>query len=47
MKTPYDEIRQEYASDGGTIQMLFRVGQPTSGTPLSMRRDVTEIIINK
>lgn len=46
MKTPYDEIRQEYASDGGTIQMLFRVGQPTSGTPLSMRRDVTELIIN-
>ena len=45
MKTPYTEFKQLYASNGGTVQMLFRVGKPTKGTPLSMRRDVMELIV--
>lgn len=40
----YTEFKQAYALDGGTVQMLFRVGYPTKSTPLSMRRDVTDFI---
>ena len=44
MKVPYTEFKQAYAPGGGTVQMLFRVGRPTKNTPLSMRRDVMEMI---
>ena len=44
MKAPYDEFKRAYAPGGGTVQMLFRVGGPTKSTPLSMRRDVTDLI---
>jgi hypothetical protein len=45
MKIPYAEFKQAYAPDGGTIQMLFRVGEPIKSAPLSMRRDVESLII--
>ncbi len=44
MKVPYTEFKQAYAPQGGTVQMLFRVGLPTKSTPLSMRRDVQSLI---
>lgn len=44
MKAPYDELKLAYAPDG-TIQMLVRMGEPTKDTPLSMRRDVADLII--
>ncbi|WP_243187296.1 Acg family FMN-binding oxidoreductase [Faecalispora jeddahensis] len=44
MDGPYTEFKQAYAPDGGTVQMLFRVGYPTKGVPLSMRRDVMDFI---
>jgi len=44
MNSLYTEFKQAYAPDGGTVQMLFRVGYPTKSTPLSMRRDVTDFI---
>ncbi|MBY9080579.1 hypothetical protein KIH86_14690 [Paenibacillus sp. HN-1] len=44
MKAPYTRIHQEYAPGGETIQLLVRLGQPTQDTPLSMRRDVTDLI---
>lgn len=45
MKIPYTEFKQAYAPQGGTVQMLFRVGLPTKSTPLSMRRDVQSLIV--
>lgn len=47
MKAPYAGFKEAYAPGGGTVQMLFRIGQPTKSTPLSMRRDVTELIVKK
>ncbi|MDT3424989.1 hypothetical protein J2Z22_000502 [Paenibacillus forsythiae] len=44
MRQAYSEIHKEYASAGGTIQLLIRLGQPTQNTPLSMRREVTDLI---
>ncbi len=44
MKAPYDAIHRAYAPNGGTIQMLVRIGKPTKGVLLSMRRDVTDLI---
>lgn len=44
MKSQYDGITHDYAGNGETIQMLFRLGRPTQEVPLSMRRDVREII---
>jgi hypothetical protein len=32
------------ASGGGTIQMLVRLGKPTKEVPLTMRRDVMDLI---
>lgn len=46
MKVPYDAFKQSYAPGGGTVQMLFRVGKCAKETPLSMRRDVNDLIIN-
>ena len=45
MKAPYTAFKQAYAPDGGTVQMLFRVGKPTRSTPPSMRRDVADLIV--
>ena len=47
MKAPYTGFRQAYAPGGGTVQMLFRLGRPAKDTPLSMRRDVTDLIIKE
>lgn len=44
MKEPYTSIHREYASDGGTIQMLVRLGKPTKEVPPSMRREVMDLI---
>ena len=44
MKEPYGEIHRQYAPGGGTVQMLVRVGQPTKEVPLSMRRDVMDLV---
>jgi len=45
MKEPYSGIHKDYASDGGTIQMLVRLGKPTKEVPQSMRRDVMDLIV--
>ena len=44
MNGPYTEFKQTYAPSGGTVQMLFRMGYPTKGVPLSMRRDVMNFV---
>lgn len=44
MNTPYTGFKKAYAPDGGTVQMLFRVGVTTKSVPLSMRRDVQSLI---
>ncbi|MCL6460043.1 MAG: hypothetical protein K6T85_18785 [Gorillibacterium sp.] len=44
MKEPYQRIHNEYAPEGGTIQMFFRVGKPIQSFPQSMRRDVLDLI---
>lgn len=44
MKEQYSKIHSEYALEGGTIQMFFRLGKPTMEFPQSMRRDVMELI---
>ncbi|WP_100486393.1 Acg family FMN-binding oxidoreductase [Sporolactobacillus pectinivorans] len=46
MKGPYTGIRRDYAANGSTIQMLVRIGQPEKQVPLSMRRDVMDLIRN-
>ncbi len=44
MKEQYMKIHNEYAPEGGTIQMFFRMGRPTQEFPRSMRRDVMDLI---
>lgn len=44
MKPLYDKLKQTYAPQNGTVQMLFRVGRPEISAPLSMRRDVQSLI---
>lgn len=44
MSELYQGIHRDYAPEGGTIQMLVRIGRPTKEVPLSMRRDVMELI---
>jgi len=44
MKEQYESIHSKYASEGGTIQMLVRIGKPESEAALSMRRDISELI---
>ncbi|MFT8361850.1 MAG: hypothetical protein ABF608_01615 [Sporolactobacillus sp.] len=46
MHAPYTTFKHVYAPDGGTVQMLFRVGRPTMQAPLSMRRDVNALLIH-
>jgi hypothetical protein len=43
----YSGIHQGYAPEGGTIQMLVRLGRSTKDVPPSMRRDVTDLIVPK
>ncbi len=47
MQALYEGIHRDYAKDGGTIQMLVRIGKATKKTPLTMRRDVSELIVDK
>lgn len=44
MREAYDRIHKEYAPGGETIQFLVRLGKPTKDTPLSMRRDIMDLI---
>lgn len=44
MEELYNSIHREYAPDGGTIQMLSRLGAPAEEVPKSMRRDVTDLL---
>ncbi|TFD86466.1 hypothetical protein E3T61_16290 [Cryobacterium lactosi] len=44
MAVPYAAIHDAYAPDGQTIQMLLRIGTPTTEFPVSMRRDVTSLL---
>lgn len=45
MKEQYTKIHKDYAPNGGTIQMLLRIGQPTQEYPNSMRRDIMDLIV--
>ncbi|SFG55297.1 hypothetical protein SAMN05660649_01963 [Desulfotomaculum arcticum] len=47
MKEPYSSIHRDYASTGGTIQMLVRLGKPTKEVPQSMRRDVMDLLVEE
>ncbi|SHO48887.1 Acg family FMN-binding oxidoreductase [Anaerocolumna xylanovorans] len=44
MKEVYADIQKQYG-EGGTIQMLMRLGYPTSDAPRSMRQDVTSLLM--
>jgi len=44
MKEQCSKIHKDYAPKGGTIQMFFRLGEPTEEFPQSMRRDVMDLI---
>lgn len=44
MATQHTLITQEYAPNGQTIQMFFRVGQPIKEYPVSMREAATSFI---
>ncbi|RAV05625.1 Acg family FMN-binding oxidoreductase [Paenibacillus sp. YN15] len=44
MAAVYQAIHRDYAPQGSILQMLVRVGQPVKEAPLSMRRDVTELL---
>ena len=45
MQEQYTKIHAEYAANGETIQMFFRIGTPTQAFPNSMRRDVMDLIV--
>lgn len=44
MAAPYSAIHQQYAAEGQTLQMLVRLGSPTSEYPTSMRRDASDLV---
>jgi hypothetical protein len=44
MAVPYAQIKTEYAPGGQTIQMLVRMGTPTTQYPVSMRRDAASLV---
>ncbi|MGV8874496.1 MAG: Acg family FMN-binding oxidoreductase [Rhodococcus sp. (in: high G+C Gram-positive bacteria)] len=44
MAEPYEAIHDKFASQGQTIQMMVRIGSPTTEYPTTMRRDVTTLI---
>jgi hypothetical protein len=46
MAAPYAAVHDQYAPGGDTIQMIVRVGTPTVEYPQTMRRDVTDLILD-
>jgi len=44
MAAPYAAIHAQYAPAGQTIQMLVRVGTPTTEYPVTMRRDANSLV---
>jgi hypothetical protein len=46
MAAPYIAVHDQYAPDGGTIQMIVRLGTPTVEYPQTMRRDVTDLLLD-
>ncbi|MFB2557414.1 Acg family FMN-binding oxidoreductase [Herbiconiux liangxiaofengii] len=44
MAAPYAAVHEQYAPGGGTIQMLVRIGTPTTEFPPTMRRDATSLL---
>lgn len=44
MEEPYNGIHRDFAPGGGTIQMLVRIGKPKQTTPVTMRRDVMDLL---
>lgn len=44
MREQYQKIHNDYAPEGGTIQMLFRMGKTDQEFPRSMRRDVMDLV---
>jgi len=44
MAKQYASIASQYAPDGGTIQMFFRLGVPTKQFPTSMRQDAMSFV---
>lgn len=44
MNELYNGIHRDYTPDGGTIQMLVRLGKPTKDVPQSMRRDIMDLV---
>ena len=44
MNTVYEKIHSQYGN-GGTIQMLLRVGYPKQPVPLSMRQDINSLLL--
>lgn len=44
MAVPYAAVHDQYAPDGGTIQMLVRVGTATTDYPPTMRRDASALL---
>lgn len=44
MEEQYNKIHSDYAPEGSTIQMFFRIGKPTQEFTQSMRRDVMDLI---
>lgn len=44
MELPYSEFKEAYAPDGGTVQMLIRIGVPVKNGVRTMRRDVLSLI---
>lgn len=45
MSELYNQIHDDYAPDGGTIQMFFRIGEATQDYTQTMRRDVMELVV--
>ncbi|WP_309615121.1 hypothetical protein, partial [Salinibacterium sp.] len=46
MAAPYAAVHDQYAPGGDTIQMIVRVGTPTIEYPQTMRRNVTDLILD-
>ena len=44
MAEPYAAVHKQYAAEGETIQMLVRLGSPTTEYPNSMRRDPNSLV---
>lgn len=47
MRAERAAIHSAYATDGGTIQMLVRLGTPTVDYPPTMRRDAGDLLVAK